>query len=176
MSRNVTKLRRGYPPERRVPRAKHVPAGRSLHLGDIENLMGGPRADLSAIYQVRSCYLDTVPIGEDDHFVIGANPQFAPFARVFWPSAELVAMGGPNGADIALIKRVKDVPFIASLYDRIVIGSGDRAFTEVARIYRDYGLKVEVASRPRSLSRVLEAVASTVYFLPLPEADFDLAA
>ena len=176
MSRNVTKLMGGHSPERRVPRAKHVPAGRGLHLDDIENLMGGPRADLPAIYQVRSCYLDTVPIGENDHFVIGANPQIAPFARVFWPSAELVAMRGPNGADIALIERVKDVPFVASLYDRIVIGSGDGVFVHVARAYRYYGLKVEVVSRRRSLSRELMAVASTVYFLPLPEADFDLAA
>lgn len=176
MSRNITKLMRDHPPERRIPRAKHVPAGRALHLIDIENLIGGPRAELPAIYQVRSCYLNTVPIREDDHFVIGANPQVAPFAAEFWPPAELVAMRGPNGADIALIERVKDVPFVASLYDRIVIGSGDGVFVHVAWAYRRKGRVVEVASRPRSLSRVLEAVASTVYFLPLPEAGFDLAA
>ena len=85
-------------------------------------------------------------------------------------------MRGPNGADIALIERVKDVQFVAPLYDRIVIGSGDGVFVHVARAYRRQGRVVEVASRRRSLSRALGAVASTVYLLSLPELDFDLAA
>lgn len=172
----VIKLMGGHPPERRVPRAKYVRAGRTLFLLDFENLMGGLRAGMAALRQVVSYFRDAVPGEEGDHYIIGVNPRFGVIAKACWPSAKLVTRSGPDGADIALIEQVKNVRFIAARYDRIVIGSGDGVFVHVARAYRYYGLKVEVASRRRSLSRELMAVASTVYFLPLPEADFDLAA
>lgn len=170
----VIKLMGGHLPERRVPRAKYVPAGRSLYLLDLENLMGGPRAGMAALRQVVSYFRDAVPREEGDHYIIGVNPRIGAIAKACWPSAKLVARAGPNGADIALIEQVKNVRFIAARYDRIVIGSGDGVFVHVAVAYRSQGLVVEVASRCRSLSPDLRSVASVVRILP--ELDFDLAA
>ena len=95
-------------PERRVPREKYVPAGRALHLVDIENLMGGPEAGTVALHQAVSDYRDAVPMTDGDHVVIGANPQLGAVAKACWQSARLVVGGGPDGADTALLGTVKD--------------------------------------------------------------------
>ena len=163
-----------FPTGRRVPRRKYVPPGRALHLIDIENLVGGPEAGAPVLRQTRSDYRDVVPSADHDHYVIGANPRFGASAMAYWPSARLVARPGSDGADIALIKWVRDVEFIVARYDRLVIGSGDGDFLDVVMVFEQSGLAVEVASRRRSLSRKLQAAASVVWILP--ELDLDLAA
>ena len=153
-------------PERRVPREKYVPAGRALHLVDIENLMGGPEAGVVALHRAVSDYRDAVPITDGDHVVIGANPQLGVVAKACWQSARLVVGGGPDGADTALLGTVKDTDWVAARYDLIVVGSGDGIFEVVARKFRLCGLAVGVASRRGSLSCVLGATASFVRILP----------
>ena len=153
--------------------------GRTIHLIDIENLVGRPRAGVGALHQALECYRCTGPVAGGDRVVIGASPQVGrqvePLIKWFWPSAELCTRGGPNGADIALIERVKnDSPSILTRFDRIVIGSGDGDFAPVARVYIARGLVVDVASRRKSLSRELEDAVREVWYFP--EIDLDLAA
>ena len=153
-------------PERRIPREKHVPAGRSLHLVDIENLMGGPRGGPAALLRAVSDYREAAPVVVGDHVVVGTNPQLGVVAHASWPSARLVIRGGPNGADMALLAEVENDRWVAARYDRIVVGSGDGVFAEVARTFRRYGLAVGVVSREQSLSYVLARAATFVRFLP----------
>ena len=153
-------------PVRRIPRAAYVPAGRTLHLIDIENLMGGPDEGQPALRRAISDYREAMSVADGDHVVIGVNPALAVQAKAAWASARLAVRGGPNGADIALIESVQDVSFIAPRYDRIVVGSGDGAFEAVARAYRTCGLAVGVVSRRRSLSYSLWGSASFVRLLP----------
>ncbi len=171
---NILKIMEAQVPERRIPREKYVPENRSLHLVDIENLMGGPRAGPSVIEWAVSAYQGTVPLAEGDHPVIGSNPYLWPCVDRCWSSARLVGRHGPDGADKALKEVVKNVDFILPRYDRIVVGSGDGDFLDVVWKYRARHLVVEVVARRRSLSRELAEAASRVWILPEP--DFDLAA
>lgn len=153
-------------PERRVPREAFAPAGRSLHLIDIENLMGGPDGGGLALRRTVADYQEAELVVDGDHVIMGANPRLGIAAKASWPNARLVVRGGPDGADIALLETVSDVRFIAARYDRIVVGSGDGVFEVVVREYRSCGLAVGVISRQRSLSYALGASASFVRLLP----------
>ena len=148
----------------------HFSGGQTIHLIDIENLAGGPRAGVLAFYQALECYRYTGPVASGDRVVIGASPQVGrqvkPLIRCFWPSAELYTRGGPNGADIALIEQVNNVRSIAARFDRIIIGSGDSDFAPVVRVYIARGLAVDVASRQGSLSPKLEDAAGDVWYFP----------
>ena len=161
---------------KKVTRGKnlgYVPSGRALHLIDPENLMGGPRAGIPTLRLVLSEYRDVSGFTEKcDHPVIGVNPKLHIAAADAWPSARVVSRGGSDGADIKLIEWVRDDRWIAARYHRIVIGSGDGDFVEVARVFRRHGLFVEVVSRRQCLSRELHAAASLVRILP----EVDLAA
>ena len=133
--------------------------------------MGGPRAGQSEIQRAVSDYRATGLLVTTDHVVIGVNPALVPRAKAAWASAKVVSRGGANGADIALIEAVRDVQFIASRYDRIIVGSGDGAFEAVARAYKACGLAVGVVCRRRSLSYCLSGSASFVRLLPDIEAE-----
>ena len=84
--------------------------------------------------------------------------------------------GGPDGADKALLDKVKDHGFIRRRYYRIVIGSGDHAFADTARMFVGYGLRVDVVSRRTALSKALLAVASSVRIVPDYDEPDELAA
>ena len=154
-------------------RADHVPAGRTLHLLDIENLMGGPRAGSSALSRALTCYEAVMPpVSGVDHVVIGVNPAFgsdlhlAKAERDFWSGAQVVTRPGPDGADLALLRWVDDTKGIAGRYDRVVIGSGDGIFEPLAHRFVFFGVAVGVVSRESSLSRDLRRIASFAKLLP----------
>ena len=111
-------------------------------------------------------YKTAMPVGDEDHVIIGANPMLGLVAKNCWPEARLVVRGGPDGADIALLETVKDVDFIAARYDRIVVGSGDHVFESVVSAYQMCGLPVGVVARKRSLAFVLGRSASFVRLIP----------
>lgn len=161
-------------PERRVPRAAFVQAGRSLHLVDVENLMGGPELGDTALREALAGYRTSAPVSGGDHVIIGANPQLGVAAKTEWPGARLVVRGGPDGADIALLDAVREVDFIAERYDQIVVGSGDGVFEVVVREFRSRGLAVGVVSLRRGLSYALGASASFVRLMPEIEIEVAL--
>jgi len=107
------------------PLESFVPAGRALHLIDIENLMGGPQAGRDAIPLATEGYLATVSMMPDDLIVVATNPHLWLPAKLAWPGALVLSARGRDGADRALISQVADVERIASRFDRLVIGSGD---------------------------------------------------
>lgn len=161
-------------PERRVPRAAFVPAGRSLHLVDVENLMAGPELGDTVLREALVGYRTSAPVSDGDHVIIGANPQLGLAAKTAWPGARLVVRGGPDGADIALLEAVRDVDFIAARYDQIVVGSGDGVFEVVVREFRSRGLAVGVVSLRRGLSYALGTSASFVRLMPEIEIEVAL--
>lgn len=152
-------------PERRTPRAGHVPVGRALHLVDIENLMGGPFAGIDAMTEAAAQYRQAAWVQEDDHVWIGVNPGLMIEAQTSWQGCRLLVGGGKDGADKALIREVSDAVRIASLYDRLMIGSGDGIFQIVAAAFTALGIPVGVVSRPRSLAHLLAESASFVRYV-----------
>jgi hypothetical protein len=124
------------------------PAGRTLHVIDIENLVGGSGAGAAAVALVLSTYRSTVTVGADDHAIIGAGPTLAVAAGLAWPGARLVLGRGVDGADRALLAAI-DADFVATHYDRVVIASGDHAFAPLVGALRSRGVAVAVIVRDR---------------------------
>jgi hypothetical protein len=149
-----------------LPREGFVPAGRTLHLVDVENLMGGPLSGPIALQAAVAAYNHLAPVRCGDHVIVGVNPGLALAVFDVWPRARLVVRGGPDGADNALIACVGDVAWTASRYDRLVVGSGDGIFSVVIAAYRAAGIPVGVVARPSSLSLSMVAIASTVALIP----------
>jgi len=148
--------------KRRVPRKNYVPPNRTLHLVDLENLMGGTDGGYERAVAAVNNYRAAMPVNSGDHIHIGVNPHLLLEAGLSWPQARILTQSGPDGADRALIDSVRDVPGIAARYDRIVIGSGDHAFEVVATSYRALGIPVGVVAPYGSLSRSLDQSASFV--------------
>jgi hypothetical protein len=138
-----------------------MPVGRTLHLVDIENLCGGPFATLEQLEPSVDAYRRAVAVRPGDHVVIACNRGLLLEAGLAWPGARLRVGNGPDGADLALLDAA--VPdYVASRYDRVVIGSGDGIFADRAHELRSAGLVVAVVSRRESLSARLADVAQLV--------------
>jgi len=127
-------------------------ATRTLHLIDIENLLGRPRASAADVDRVLDRYLELAGWRWGDIVTIGANPGLAlEFAWDLPVEASVHTASGPDGADLALLAHVGP-EFVARRAGRLVIGSGDHAFIPRAIAARDRGVGVLVVARNGSAS------------------------
>src|SRR3954453_23319474 len=128
---------------------------RTLHLVDIENLVGDPMAPAAVVLDVLDRYLDLAGYCDGDHVVIAANPAL--MARVAFDlpvPCNVHAARGEHGADLVLLAQVEPNR-IAARYDRLVVGSGDGAFADVALAVRDLDTPVVVVARSGCMSNRL---------------------
>lgn len=157
-----------------MAKKSYYPKGRTLHLIDAENMMGGPKHEMALLSRTLSCYRAVARFADSDHGVIGVNPRLHLMAKLCWPSVKVESLPGPDGADIVLIQHVANHEWQADRYDRLVIGSGDGIFVDVVRVYRRLGMEVEVVARRSSLSHALAVAATRVRYFP--EVDLPVAA
>lgn len=108
----------------RIHRHTH-PRGRTLHVIDVENLVGGSRAGAGAVAPALAAYRSTVHVG----------------------------------ADNALLD-VLDPSYVATHYDRVIVGSGDHLFGGLLASLRARSVAVVLVVRDQvSLSRDLGRLA-----------------
>ena len=123
--------RRGRCHRRVVPVARPG-KNRTLHLVDIENLVGEPAAWTDEnVVAVFDEYLQEADWQPGDSLVVASNPglmRLLAFKLSAIPHRSLCATG-PDAADNLLINAVPNE--IADRYSRIVVGSGDHAFTQL---------------------------------------------
>lgn len=160
--------RPGSPP--RPPRAT-PPAGRTLHLVDVDNLLGDPTTtDQARIDLLFRDYRQVSGYALGDHAVVatGRGPGHVLAVELAWPSARHCRRGGPDGADLALLEEA-DWAAETRRFDRVVLGSGDRIFLEALDRLRAADLHVDVVARARGLARALAVRAlGHVHLLPEP--------
>jgi hypothetical protein len=137
---------------------------RSVHLIDVENLLGGVDFTEMDVTGLISRYSGVAPKAPLDHLVVASSHRAAPAVWFGWPEARRLVQSGPNGADLALL-RVIEHERLAARYDRVVIGSGDGIFAEPAAALQELGVKVLVVARRDGLSRRLQMAARDVRFL-----------
>lgn len=152
-------------PERKTPLAPHVPAGRTLHLVDLENLTGGAFRDVEALRRTWESYRAAVPIRSGDHVILASNPAIGVEVGLVYPQGSLKVRHGPDGADQALLDEVRDRNWIASRFHRVVVGSGDGIFLNLVSDLRRHGVAVGVVSLERGLSWQLSHAAHFVQIL-----------
>lgn len=151
---------------------------RTLHLVDVENLAGGSPCSLQGVSAAAVDYLRLLPPTGGDLYVVATSCNNAPIGYFGWPtSAQRLMRSGENGADLALLEAYT-ASEIASKFGRVVIGSGDGIFTDLAIHLTALGRQVIIVSRPDSLSKRLRMAAHGIVLLPdlHPESGSNYAA
>ena len=140
---------------------------RTLHLVDIENLCGDGFPDHDAAVSMLSSYSVAAKLGADDFGFASANRHLTKYLAYDLPETLRWVPGGigPDAAEQALLDHT-DSAFVARRYDRVVIGSGDHAFADLAASLVAAGREVVVVAVDGSLSRKLRGAASSVVLLP----------
>ena len=140
-------------------------AGRALHLVDVENLAGGPgRVDLWFTPAMRE-YLAVAEPSESDQMITAADISLWRRTAFDVPVGRYLPGRGPDGADHALLDAAPP-EWVSNRFDRLVIGSGDHAFTALALAVRSAGVEVVVVTRPALLAGSLRRAADVVIALP----------
>jgi hypothetical protein len=152
--------------DRRVARKPHIPPGRTLHVIDIENLMGGPRLGRRRLHDASVSYKLIAHFEVGDHAIVAANPAIVLDVGLEWAGCRILSARGQHGADRALLECLRDAEDIASRFDRVIFGSGDGIFSKAVRDIRANGVAVGVIGRQNGISRELRGIADFVRFIP----------
>ncbi|GAA3134841.1 hypothetical protein GCM10010466_27110 [Planomonospora alba] len=151
---------------------RNLSQGRTVHLLDVENLVGAPRPASDEVATMMSLYRRRVPTGGMDQYVAAVNHGALLPVGLVLTGIQILVRSGRDGADEAL-REVIRLDRLDVRFERVVIGSGDGVFTDLADWLRGRGVDVVVVSRPDALSNRLRRTAGRVIPLDLP---LDLAA
>ena len=145
---------------------------RTLHLVDIENLIGADPKTAS-IHDVHHAFGQFALAARQrvaDLMIIGCNPKLAVKVQAtLRGSGRIRTRKGPDGADLALLDAV-EVDLWSKRFDRVVIGSGDHIFTETAARLREAGLEVVVVGLDGHTSIDLRSTASAFRPIRTPQS------
>lgn len=118
---------------------------RTFHIVGIENIAwDAPRSlDTQRCRDCWQAYREAVALQPEDGVLLGCCRATALCVGLGIPTGRQFVVGhnGPDGADQAILAAV-DLDHIARRYQRVVIASGDAAFTWVAQALRERGLLV----------------------------------
>jgi hypothetical protein len=124
---------------------RHHVTSRTLHLVDLENLLGDRRKEAVALDGLRR-YLALARWEEGDQVLVAAHPEiirqigFAPPVP-----CNLHAVRGDDAADLALLAHAP-IELVVRRYSRLVIGSGDGIFVTRAVAARKGAVGVAIVA------------------------------
>ncbi|MHB8664206.1 MAG: hypothetical protein ACYDH6_16120 [Acidimicrobiales bacterium] len=146
-------------------RPRGYPSGRTLHLVDLNNLLGvgcsPPRVEHQRVAEALAYYKAAAPVCWGDHTIIRASPTLAVEAKLAWPGARVCVRRG-RLADSALIAELAPEQ-ISARYDRLVVGSGDASLVAVAAEQAARGIPVAVITGQRGGPAIAVAAAVEVW-------------
>jgi hypothetical protein len=128
--------------------------------------MRGPWQSPEVLRLALDLYRDAVPARRRDHAIIASNGALAVRAGLAWPSAQLVVGHGKDGADLALIQRIREPNWVATHYDTVILGSGDGIFAPYLAALRALGIAIGVVAPIGAISRQLHGAAHFVRLIP----------
>jgi hypothetical protein len=130
---------------------------RSLHLVDLENLVGDPFAPAPLVHGTLTRYLAVAGWSPGDQVIVASNAKLIRKVVFDLPvPCNVHAANGRDGADEILLS-LASAAMVANRYARLVIGSGDHIFSERAQAARDLGAQVLVVARADGCSSQLRA-------------------
>ena len=143
-------------------------SGRSLFLGDIENLGWDPQLKTLTPERVRTtCFgVQRALWPFQPQEVIASSHHFAEMVWFYWnrPARRLIG-SGPNGADLKLLEVLINEG-IPQRYKTVFIGSGDGIFAEPAAELASQGIRVVALHGTGYLSKKLKLAVHDVIKLP----------
>lgn len=115
---------------------------RTLHLLDLENIVGG-NVSPSLVAEAWEEYARVTGMRAGDQVVVSVARRNAVPAFFALPAGirRVVGANGPDGADAALLAEV-DVTDVARRFGQVIIASGDHAFAPLARALAAAGVPV----------------------------------
>jgi hypothetical protein len=123
-----------------------------LHLVDLENLLGDPRAERHSALTTFRTYLQVAKWDLSDHVILATNPWLmSKIAFDVTVPSSCHAVHGRDGADTMLLA-LAPAELVVKRYARLVIGSGDGVFAGRADTVQDAGVRVDVVSRAEGCS------------------------
>jgi uncharacterized LabA/DUF88 family protein len=140
-----------------------TPTGRTLHLVDLENLAARRHVTPAIAGAIAEQYRDVAGHRTGDLTVVGSSHHNGFAALVAFPGSTVRWRSGRDGADLAIIAAFDE--FDLERFDRVVIGSGDGIFAELADRCHNLGLAVTVVAGPTALSQRLAAATEVVAHL-----------
>ncbi|MCY4163231.1 MAG: NYN domain-containing protein [bacterium] len=145
---------------------------RTLHLIDVENLIGSPNPTPDCVRWYHLAY-QALHVAPTDQVIVACSHHAAP--NVFWEWSQGCHRwrSGENGADLALLKVITQER-ISERFGCVALASGDGIFTKAVAGLGKQGVNVTVVSRPESLSRSLQMVAKQVSLFPYPPTNLDM--
>jgi len=119
---------------------------RTLHVIDIENLVGSAIPDTGQVRDVQDWYAQHVGFGPDDMVVVATSHYGLLNAALAWPHARYRVRSGPDGADLELLDVLlhENIPY---WFTRVVLGSTDRLLGRTAESLAARGVNVTVVHR-----------------------------
>ena len=154
---------------------------RTIHLVDLENLIGSSAMDSEVVARLRVRYNAVSGLTSSDLIVLATGSSAAPAAWYSWGGARRLVRRGVNGADEALLDVIEDEE-LASRFARVVIASGDGIFAEACATLAERGVWVTIVGNRRSISHRLRLAVRDVRHLddgpsdPAPSAELEGAA
>lgn len=147
---------------------------REAHLIDIENELGKGNPTAAEIALFRDFYLSMNNVPGDAQIIIGASSDATLLeVAIGWPGVRRVFRPGKDGADKALLEVALDEN-LDLRFGKVVIGSGDHAFTEAVDALQFAGVTVEVFARDLNTHHSLFTHCRNVHTFSV--AQFALAA
>ena len=146
------------------------PTGRCLHLVDIENLLGNPRpADTQQAVEVFETYLVAAVWHPGDLVVVASNPGLMKTLAFQLPDipSSWRCIRGADGADRLLLQAVPNR--LHTRFSRLVIGSGDGIFTDLADNTSRTSVETWVVSGVGFVARGLRRTADQVRAMTIGE-------
>lgn len=148
-----------------------APAGRRLHVVDVENLLGTGRPLPAQLAWGARTYRRLTDVGPDDLVVVASSPFLGVEVGRCWASCRLVVGHGPDGADHALLRVLTDER-VDRRFPEVIVASGDGIFTDQVARLQHHHVEVTVVSRATALARRLRLAASSlIEFPPTTPAD-----
>ncbi len=141
---------------------------RTIHLIDIENLVGSPDPTTAQVREVRDHYEGRY-VRYGDLIVVACSHHAFGSVAWEWPRARLVPRSGKDGADLALLGVIAGER-VAERFRHVVVASGDAIFTDAVARLGMQGVSVTVIARHESLSRTLRFASRQHVLLPRLQA------
>lgn len=139
---------------------------RTLHLVDLENLVGGIVSS-ALVAEAWEEYARVTGLRAGDQVIVSVARRHAVDAFFALPAGirRVIGSNAPDGADVALLDDV-DVADVARRFGQVVIASGDHAFVPLARSIVELGVPVIQVIGAGHTSTDLYSACGTQLHLP----------
>jgi hypothetical protein len=155
-------------------RSAEARAHRTIHLVDVENLVGSSAVSRAEVAEICHAYGGVANVAPADLVVVASGACAAEATWYGWPSARRLLRRGVDGADRALLD-VIDNEQLEMRFTRVVVASGDGIFARPCALLQERGCAVTVVTRPGALSGQLRlAVRDVRYIQAIPSAPLTL--